>query len=103
MEKAPKRNPTKNEGQADLSKEHNSFDSRPTITFTEKELPEITSWQVGGEYDIVIHVKQLHSNTSDAGHSASFQVLSAKAEGTPEYDSEAGELPAEQQSESVTE
>ena len=30
----------------------------PQIDFTEKELPEILDWKIGGEYEIVIKIKQ---------------------------------------------
>lgn len=40
----------------------------PSVSFDEKQLPEIKNWQVGEEYTIVLKVKQTSSRLQGPDH-----------------------------------
>ncbi len=63
------------------SKEDNSYDPRPTIEISEKDLPEIKKWNVDDEYELEIKVKMIGINEKNYGpdkgkKAATFRVIS---------------------------
>ena len=48
------------ESYGDLKEKNRKY--LPTLYLDEKQVPDIKDWEVGGEYDIVIRVKQTSKN-----------------------------------------
>lgn len=62
-----------------------SFDSRPRISFTEDELPEIKEWSVGKKYKLEIKVEMTGINKMEYGENKNkiqgqFKVISTNVE-----------------------
>lgn len=57
---------------------------KPTISFTDKELPDIAKWKVGSTYTVTVEMKQVSlSQDSYDGkqtHRASFEIIEVKPE-----------------------
>lgn len=62
------------------------MEMKTTVSFSDKELPEIKKWEVGSTYKLVMEVKQKSLSQDEYGegdekHRASFEVLSVKPQG----------------------
>lgn len=57
---------------------------KPTVSFTDKELPELAKWKVGKTYTLQLTVKQVSlsqdSYNGKQQHRASFEVVEVKPE-----------------------
>lgn len=61
------------------SKIDETYDGRPDINFTEKELPEIKDWKVGEKYTVELEIEQTGMNIIGYGKdkgkmSATFKI-----------------------------
>jgi hypothetical protein len=57
---------------------------KPTISFTDKELPELAKWKVGKTYNLSVEVKQVSLSQDNYDgkqqHRASFEVINVTPE-----------------------
>lgn len=55
-----------------------SMPSKPMISLSSKDLPEIKKWKVGKEYEIELKVKQKGMRDEDGVMRAEFEIVEAK-------------------------
>lgn len=55
---------------------------KPTIRLSEKDLPAIKNWKVGGKYCLVLDVEEVEATKNDyePGYSARFRVTKVRQE-----------------------
>lgn len=57
---------------------------KPTISFTDKELPELAKWKVGKTYTVKVSMKQVSLSQDNYDgkeqHRASFEIMDVKPE-----------------------
>lgn len=55
----------------------------PSFQLSDKQVPEVSDWEVGESYQIVVEVKMTrkeeYKNNSSTGSSGSFEIISYKA------------------------
>lgn len=71
------------------SKQDETYDARPCIDFTEKELPEIKNWEVGKKYIVELEIEQTGIRVMEYGEnkgkmSASFRISKVGVEDSEE-------------------
>lgn len=52
-----------------------------TLDLSDKQLPQIKDWKVGGRYKIIVEVEQRGMHKMENGMRANFDVVSAKSAG----------------------
>lgn len=65
-----------------------------SLDLTDKTLPQVKDWKIGGKYKIIVEVEQTAMHKTDKGVHATFEVVSAKSAGESKAPDDKEPMPA---------